>query len=991
MNRPAPKHTSHDTAQTAPAPRRTLTGLGGTLLLLGLSVIAAWHTHTPSLIQLHPSLVPMQYNTALGFVFAGIALVGLTRNWSKLAITMSALVTALGAITAMEYLFEFDAGIDQLFMQHYITTLTSIPGRMAPSTALLFLTGGGALLLITCLHDSAWRSEVVGIIGALMLAFVVSVFVGYAADLQPLVGRSGVTPIALPTAFGHGLLAASLIAWASSGASRRHSGGLLAVGSILTLTLLLWNGLLHDEDERLQTSLLVEARHYGEIIDRGIKNYETALNRMAERWEQHGGTTYTDWEMDAHHYIRDMPGILAISWSDNHGIVRWTAPPARKEAIIGLDNPQEPIRARALATARTTRTTVISGPIALQQSGTGFLLVRALHIHGVHSGHLVMAIRTDAFLNGILGTVPKRKLALWYRDRILLPPASASSGEAAPAIVPLTFGDGQWSLHLWRDSTSLNTERSGLAWAVLASGLATALLVAILFWLWRLATQRAEEATRATSAQRDSATRIQAIMDNVVDGIITIDEHGLIESFNAAAERIFGHAANDVVGRNISMLMPEPYRSQHDSYLARYLASGQARILGVSREVQAVRKDGGLFPMDLAVNEIRLDGRHFFTALVRDITARQRTETQIRESEERFRLLFTSSHDAIMTAAPPDWHFTSGNPAAIRLFGVSDEQTFTTLGPWDVSPEYQPDGQRSSDKAHAMISKALSEGSHIFEWQHMRLDGHDFPTTVLLTRCVLGGQVFLQSTVRDISEQKKTERLKNEFISTVSHELRTPLTSIRGSLGLLASGTMGNLPDKAFELLAIAYKNAERLGQLIDDLLDIEKIASGKLKFQLKPQPLMPIVEQTIISNHSYGEQYGVNFRLTQVIGTGNVKVDAGRLQQVLTNLLSNAAKFSPRGETVDIAVEENETGYRITVTDHGPGIPESFQPHIFEKFSQADASDTRARGGTGLGLAISRELIERMHGCIGFESAAGHGTDFWVELPRHSADPDMA
>lgn len=253
-------------------------------------------------------------------------------------------------------------------------------------------------------------------------------------------------------------------------------------------------------------------------------------------------------------------------------------------------------------------------------------------------------------------------------------------------------------------------------------------------------------------------------------------------------------------------------------------------------------------------------------------------------------------------------------------------------------------------------------------------------------------RLFLEQRTVDMQlardDAERASRVKSEFISTVSHELRTPLTAISGALGLIAGGAVGPLSPQALEMVGIAKKNSQRLSYLINDLLDMEKLMAGKLHFDLRALELMPLLEQALAENQAYAEQYKVHYALTQRTDGLRVWVDAQRLQQVLANLLSNAAKFSPEGAPVEVAVRRRGEAVRVEVRDHGPGIPASFQGCIFQKFSQADASDTRQKGGTGLGLAISRELVERMGGSIGYESQEGQGACFFFELPLWHAQP---
>jgi signal transduction histidine kinase len=243
--------------------------------------------------------------------------------------------------------------------------------------------------------------------------------------------------------------------------------------------------------------------------------------------------------------------------------------------------------------------------------------------------------------------------------------------------------------------------------------------------------------------------------------------------------------------------------------------------------------------------------------------------------------------------------------------------------------------------------------------------------------------------VRDISERKAIERLKDEFVATVSHELRTPLTAIHGALGLVSGGVAGALPTQAHTMVEIALNNSDRLIRLINDLLDIQKIDAGQFDIQRSPLALLPLLERTIAANSAYGHQFGVAFRL-ECANTIVVSTDADRLMQVLTNLLSNAAKFSPAGDTVVVRVARYQQQVRIAVIDHGPGIPLAFQAKLFHKFAQADGSNTRRSGGTGLGLSIAKKLIERLGGRIGFETAAGVGTTFYVELPEWQNQVDV-
>lgn len=345
----------------------------------------------------------------------------------------------------------------------------------------------------------------------------------------------------------------------------------------------------------------------------------------------------------------------------------------------------------------------------------------------------------------------------------------------------------------------------------------------------------------------------KTIIDNVFDAVVAIDTEGTIASFNLAAEQIFGYSEEAVIGKNVNMLMPEPYSSEHASYLLNYLNGGEAKIVNQQREIEGLKSNGETFPIELAVSEIEIDGVKTFIGII-----------------------------------------------------------------------------------------------------------------------------------RDISERKKVDRLKNEFISTVSHELRTPLTALNGAVNLIASGAFGELSEQAMQLIKNAKRNGDRLLTLINDLLDMEKMVAGKMQFTIDVCDLQSIIDDAMSVNETYAKQYNVSFIKTGIQETIDINVDRNRLEQVLSNFLSNACKFSPPESEIQINVDKLGNNVKVSVIDCGEGIPESFKVNIFQKFTQVDSSMRRKTGGTGLGLSICKELIERMQGSVGFESVEGVGSTFYFIIPQY-------
>ncbi|MEO7908286.1 MAG: PAS domain S-box protein [Roseiflexaceae bacterium] len=358
----------------------------------------------------------------------------------------------------------------------------------------------------------------------------------------------------------------------------------------------------------------------------------------------------------------------------------------------------------------------------------------------------------------------------------------------------------------------------------------------------------------------------------------------------------------------------------------------------------------------------------FMQGIMFDITERKLAEAALHVSESRNRALLDAMPDSIFRLSRDGIYLDVRTDTASDLNMLLGKTLFEALPP-DVAHQWM-----------ACIEQTLRTGSVQFiEYQLAREQTlHDFEA-----RVVVCAENEVLGIVRDITERMNIERMKNEFISTVSHELRTPLTSIRGALGLIAGGIAGDIPPKVGAMVEIAAKNSERLIRLINDILDIDKIDSGKMVFNLQPVELTPLLEHVIDMNRAYGQQFDITFTLESPISGAWVYADSDRLIQALTNLLSNAAKFSPAGAPVLISLARHDEMLRIAIRDRGPGIPEAFRARLFQRFAQADASDARQKGGTGLGLSITKAIVEKLGGRIDVMIAPDAGSIFFIDLPE--------
>lgn len=355
----------------------------------------------------------------------------------------------------------------------------------------------------------------------------------------------------------------------------------------------------------------------------------------------------------------------------------------------------------------------------------------------------------------------------------------------------------------------------------------------------------------------------------------------------------------------------------------------------------------------------------------------------LEDSEHRYETLIRTASDAFFLHDMNGRFVDVNNQACISLGYTRDELLSMSVS--DVETNLAEDGIEGIwEKLNANSTETIQ-----INGSHLRKDGAIIPVEVKIGCIYIDNKPLFSVLARDMTERKRIEKMKDEFISTVSHELRTPLTSIRGAIGLLNGGAVGELPVKAHEMLSIAKNNTDRLLFLINDILDMQKLESDELQMPFDYFDIYPLIQQSVLDNEAYAKQYGVSYVLKPFDKELIVYANQNRLIQVMANLLSNAAKFSYKGEVVKIEVSQHmDSTVKVSIIDHGEVIPEGFYSKIFKKFSQSDSSDTRQKGGTGLGLNISKAILEKHGGTIGFSSNK-EKTIFYFELPLVNYEHD--
>ncbi len=488
---------------------------------------------------------------------------------------------------------------------------------------------------------------------------------------------------------------------------------------------------------------------------------------------------------------------------------------------------------------------------------------------------------------------------------------------------------------------------------------------------------------------RQAGDEFRSVVNHVVDGIISIDEAGIVQSFNPAAERIFGYARSEVVGRNVSMLMPAPYREEHDGYLANYRNTGKAKIIGIGREVQGRRKDGSTFPMDLGVSEYRLDARRHFTGIVRDITERKNAEQALRESELRFRMMADAA-PVLIWESGTDKLCTWFNKQWLQFVGRTMEQE---RGNGWAENVHRDDFDRCLE---TYVSAFDARKPFTMTYRLRRFDGEyrwlldsGIPRYGANREFIgyIGSCVDITERLRAEEQLREADRRKDEFLAILSHELRNPLAPIRLAVAMLRK--IGPPEPELQELRNIIDRQTTQLTRLLDDLLDVSRIASGKIVLRKERANLALAVSSAVEAARPLIDARRHELIVDAPADPIFIHGDATRLAQVFANLLNNAAKFTRDGGRISLTVARDGGDAVVRVRDSGIGIHPQHADRIFEMFAQGDQSLERGQGGLGVGLALAKTLIELHGGTVEARSAGpGAGSEFIVRLPALSSPP---
>jgi PAS domain S-box-containing protein len=900
--------------------------------VLGCIVAFDWLAHLSGLVPFARSLADMKFNAAACIALCGFALHQLVRGQRRTVLALGGAVIAIASMTLVEYGFDIDLRLDQWPVRDYLDPAGVVPGRMAPQAAVAFLLYGIGLCLCAAGRHRTRRLATAALLSCLASILAVVGLCGHLMTIESAFDWGSYAYMALHTAVGLLVLGIAFLGWMASVAARERLSirWWISLGAPLTLmvtvVLISLLGLL-----QLKSSYGARGDTYG---------------GLAAAQDLQGDLT------DLQHAIR---GYVLTQQPEYRDIVRRAADgaPALLQQLDALAQDDPELRV-VLAPLTVDVQRAVRGALDLLNVRDSQGLDGVIKLETVRHGDADIArLRVD--LEALTHTLHQRSLA--------------------------------------RDTRAQENSRNTTVLLVVAI-----LIAAILLTRAQIANQTELLHRRRAEGELQKISTLQrAVLDGANYAIISTEIDGTVTTFNATAEKWLGYRADEVVGKVTPLIWHDPgevavrsaeltdaldldVHSDFDALVAK------AR-LGMADESEwtLIRKGGSRFSGTLSASALydangAVSG---YLTVLGDITQRKQQEDALRLSEERFRRAFDDAPIGIALVSP-EGRWLQANRVLCDLLGYSEVELAATDFQTVTYPE-------DLEKDLTLVAEVLSgrRASYQMEKRYRHRDGRLVYAmlSVSLVRDPSGAPLYFISQIEDISERLKIARLKSEFVATVSHELRTPLTSIRGALGLLLGGVAGALPASAASMIRIAHQNCERLVLIINDILDLEKIEAGRLEVKLSVIDVAAVIGQAVALNRAYADKHNIHLVCDQVPAL-QVNADPDRLMQILTNLLSNATKFSPAGAAVHIRAFASGAWVRFEVEDRGIGIDEAFRARIFEKFAQAEASADRRFGGTGLGLAISKSLVERMGGRIGFISTVGRGTTFFVELASGSTVP---
>ncbi|MBJ7449686.1 MAG: PAS domain-containing protein [Parachlamydiales bacterium] len=944
--------------------------------VFGLLVIIGFLFDIPSLIFFKNDYTPVQFNTGLIFwVLSSLFLINLaTKRFLLIKCSLAILTLCFCLIFLCEYIFKIDLGIDLLLVKHTSVNLNPFPGRPSPNGILgLFLASIASIIYSFNPQNRNWYSVSI-LLGIANVILGASAILGYAAKIPAAYCWSGLSHIALSTSIAIVVLGGGIVFSSIYFSVRQY---VLLQKLIPAYVFIFFSGLTlfvsqviyKDYSTKIMTLIEWETANIKEDLNSGLKTNIYAMDRMAKRRQIRPDMSNEEWLSDAKAYVQDTVGYKAILWLNaKHQIVSQVNS-TDGELITDLsfidfsEWRQLALGQKTMMLFRPDNQLFYSiTPVITSTDLLGF------YVTIIQTKEMMEYFLTDTFPD-LLGVEIFYTNTLIYSRGVEFKPTDQKNFLSEK----FKIYNLNWKINIWPTPKFLQENRyASIDVSILVGACITVLLT--------LMTYFGQNMLRVRKELEISRNRMDAILRGTNDFVGAVDAKMNFFALNPTFQREFKKFVGFEVqiGSNILDAL-----KNHPRERAKARISLNRALMGKSYKATDSFGLPGLPAQHYEISFSPVISEHHevlgASFIVKNITLIARAQEKLRISEERFHLATKATNDVIW-----DWDILKNEiwfNQIIEEFGYAIDPSLMDMD-WLKEKIHPQDVEGLVASLDATLESDANEWS--IEYRFRKADGSYayVHNRGYIIRNEKKQAIRMIGALANISERKNMEKMRSEFVATVSHELRTPLTSIMSSLALIANNPSEPLGPKTLELLHIADNNCKRILHLVNDILDVEKIEAGKMEFTFKSHSIASLIKESVLANQPYAEKFGVHLHILEPLPDLKVNVDYYRLMQVLSNLLSNAIKFSPQDQIVTLSAFQTGKRVRVSIEDHGPGIPQNFRSQIFKKFSQADNLTARAMGGTGLGLNISKMMIEKMGGILDYETVIDSGSTFFFELP---------
>ena len=947
----------------------------------------------------------MQFNTALGFLFVGSSILLLTQSRYRFAGLFGFITILLGLLTLIQYVFGVDLRIDQLFMNHHITTETLNPGRMAPNTALSFTISG---ITVLALSSPRWQKNiiVVGILGSIVATLGAVSFFGYVGGIPSTYGWGNLTRMAIHTSAGFMIAGLGLVSLHGvvyvRGPWKIAYCGIPVGAACLIATVSFWQALTADADNRLSNRMQDKALLISENVQRHLESQINALERMAIRWDTTDGTDEITWRQDAKAYIDDFDEFQAISWIDTSFHVRRIEPLEGNESALGLDLTFEKNRYETLLRSRETGLTVSTPSVDLVQGGRGFLVFCPIGEEDSFDGFIVGVFRIQQLFD-IVAASSAHQFVTRVEENGDYIYTSGENGYSMnigheSSFSALEFLGNNWSLEVIPTQEYYIAQRSRLPEVILITGILILCMAIAMFYLVSL-TQVGNTLIRL------SAHRMTQLLNSITIGIIVADDKGVIASANPEATKLFGYTQSELEGESVDILLPKKFRQGRQTFIERYTSSPMSHPKEAPREIIALTKDGAHVPIEITIAQIvHSQGSQIVGSFV-DISRRKKLEAD-REKSRKLVSGIVENSGAVVYVKSVEGRYLLVNSMFLSVFGLKEIDVVGKKDE-DIFPAHYADKFREAD------SKVASDGIPI-RFEEVAPQGeveNQYISTKFPIRDEFGKIYAVAGISTDITELKaienalrttqselaelnqdleervsvRTAELEDvnkeldQFTYVASHDLQEPLRKQQMFTDVLNEEMGDELSEDAKRAMRAINSGAERMQNLIQSLLSLSRARSKSLNLQHCSlgtilDDALSILEmriedaKAVVTHDELPELYG----------------DRILLGQVFQNLIGNAIHYQEKDvePKIHVTALEGECEIEVAIRDNGIGIESGAIEAIFMPFKRLH---TRAEyDGTGVGLSLCERIVERHGGRIWVESTPGSGSIFKFTIPTN-------